>query len=89
MCFWQRLCSTVRKMCCFALQFENYINCRPISRFVHSTRETSGLSLDDNQEIRGALLGLIHFYVDKEITYDELNSLSNFILAIQEEYVVS
>ena len=52
------------------------------------TRETSGLSLDDNREIRNALFGLVHFYVDRDTSYDELNCLLNFILAIEDEFVV-
>ena len=55
---------------------------------IFRTRDTSGLSLDDNREIRNALFGLVHFYVDRESTYDELNCLLNFMLAVEEEFVV-
>lgn len=55
----------------------------------YSTREDSGLSLEDNKAIRAALFGLIKFYVFKDISYEEVNQILNFIVAVKQEFSVS
>ena len=36
-----------------------------------------------------ALLGLIKYYVFREITFDELNQILNFVVTVKDENMVS
>ena len=36
-----------------------------------------------------ALLGLIKYYVCREITFDELNQILNFVVTVKDENMVS
>ncbi|KAK3582874.1 hypothetical protein CHS0354_012486 [Potamilus streckersoni] len=48
----------------------------------------SGLSEEDAKTIRVSLLNLIKYYVAKEITYDELNSMVSFIITVRQEDMI-
>ena len=47
------------------------------------------LSEEDAKTIRVALLGLIKYYVFREITFDELNQILNFVVTVKDENMVS
>ncbi len=46
------------------------------------------LSDEDAKTIRVSLLGLIKYYVFKEITFDELNQILCFVVTVKDENMV-
>ncbi len=60
-----------------------------VIRAYYSRTSECQVSAEDGKTIRVSLLGLVKYYVAKEITFEELNQLLGFIAAVHEENLVS
>ncbi|XP_022079256.1 neurobeachin-like protein 1 [Acanthaster planci] len=49
---------------------------------------TTDLSAEDSRIIRNSLLGLIRFYVSKQINHKELSAIINFVTAVEDEILI-
>ncbi|XP_061165431.1 neurobeachin-like protein 1 isoform X2 [Saccostrea echinata] len=58
-----------------------------IVRMFYSPASTpdSGLSSEDRKTIRVSLMSLIKYYISREVSYEELNSILKFLFAVKDE----
>ncbi|XP_038073345.1 neurobeachin-like protein 1 isoform X2 [Patiria miniata] len=49
---------------------------------------TTDLSAEEARIIRSAMLGLVHFYVYRQINHKELSAIINFITAVEDEILI-
>lgn len=56
-----------------------------VIRTYYSVNSEDDLSKEDAKTIRGSLLGLIKFYIIKDITFEELSQIMAFVMAAKEE----
>ncbi len=64
------------------------MSCTVILNFSPDFSGEGKLSEEDAKTIRVSLLGLIKYYVFKEITFDELNQILCFVVTVKDENMV-
>lgn len=56
-----------------------------VIRTYYSVNSEDDLCKEDAKTIRGSLLGLIKFYILKDITFEEVSQIMAFVIAVKEE----